>query len=435
MVARFVAPFFLFLACASSSRAQLPIPVTPCDLVDSPAEYSGKVVAVRAPVNLAFEDFSLAQDGCEDAYPGVWLVYGGDEPTPTASTVNDLSRKPGSVLKVNGRPIPLIHDAALAMFRQRLGAIRISPIGDHPCNDCYLYRVTATLTGVFFAAQKSGQQFEGYGHLGCCHLLAIQQVSDVDAKRTPIPMGGSFQCTAEHRTLDADEASRLKAFEKSCAGLTFSLCQDLSLQEIAAAAGYWNDRIGPEDGTLEGGEISGNTSKQSWVSADKVKTYTVSIQSDDPANTGRKVIGGLITRDKCNATVPPLPMSAVVSCRNIWSEFPSRKENTETISRHVAAGEETWRMGPAERASKQALIEAAKAWHIALSNDLLPVDCEKPMVVEGDQFAWCHWTTRDGMQSLSIQVSRFGYLRHGGSWTSVPWFLTRGNGAVCSIAP
>jgi hypothetical protein len=184
------------LACAIPCIAQTAIQATPCELIASPDKYAGKVVEVRAPVNLAFEDFSLAQEGCEDAYPGVWLMYGGDEPTPTASTVNDLSREPGSVLKVNGLSIPLVHDVSLDLFRQRLNAIRISPIGDHPCYGCYLYKVTATLTGIFFAAGNDARHLNGYGHLGCCHLLAIQKVSDVDAVRTPIPMGGSFECVS-----------------------------------------------------------------------------------------------------------------------------------------------------------------------------------------------------------------------------------------------
>jgi hypothetical protein len=430
--ALFVAGAKLFIL-PLSAYCQAPIHTTPCDLASNPQEYAGQLVEVRGKISIGFEDFTLVESGCSEEGRPIWLVYGGDEPTPTMSTVNDQAREPGSELKVNGRRIPLNRDAALDLFRQRLDAVRLSTIGDQPCNDCHLYRVTATLTGVFFAVPKD--QLGGYGHLGCCHLLAIQHVSDVDAERTAIPMGGSFQCTSENRTLDADQASRLKAFDKSCAGLTFSQCQDLRLKQIAAAANYWHDSIRPEDGNLDVGEIAGNTSKESWKSTDRLKTYTVSIQSSDPTKMENKAIGGLITQETCHATVPPLPMSAPVGCRNLWSEFPSRKEDNETISRQVATGEETWRMGPAARASKQALIEAAKAWHIALSNDLLPVDCEKPMVVEGDQFTWCHWTARDGMQSLSIQVSRFGYLRHGGSWTSVPWFLTRGNGAVCSIGP
>jgi hypothetical protein len=433
MVARFVAPVLLFLACVSSCGAQPPIPVTPCDLVNSPAEYTGKVVAVRAHVNLAFEDFSLAQGGCEDAYPGVWLVYGGDEPTPTASTVNDLSRKPGSVLKVNGRPIPLVHDEALDMFRQRLGAIRISPIGDQPCYDCHLYRVTATLTGVFFAAPKG--QLDGYGHLGCCHLLAIQQVSDIDAERTPIPMGGTFRCVSENRILDAPEANRFKAFERPCGDLTFQQCQDLRLQQIATAAKHWNDPIRPEDGTLDLGEIAGNTLKDSWKSADRLKTYTVSIQSNDPTKMESEATGGVVTRETCQATVPPLPMSTVVSCRNLWSEFPANKDNVERIAESVAAGREAWRRSPATSASRQALDEAAKTWRVPLAKEILSADCEKPMVYQGDQFIWCGLTARDGMQSFSIQITRFGYLRNGKSWATVPWFLTRGKGVSCTTAP
>jgi len=422
-------------ACSIACKAQTAIQLTPCELIASPEKFSGKVVEVRAGVSLAFEDFSLAQQGCQDAYPGVWLIYGGDEPTPTASTVNDLSRKPGSVLKVNGQSIPLVHDDALELFRDRLDAIRISPIGDRPCNDCHLYQVTATLTGVFFAAKIDAHQHSGYGHLGCCHLLAIQQVSDVVAVRTPIPMGGSFECASDKRTLDAAEANRLEEFEKPCAGLTFKQCQDSRFPEIAAAAGYWSDHIEPEDGTLGGGEIVGNTSKQEWVSADKLKSYTVSIQSDDPTKPEGKATKGVITRDICKATVPPLPMSAVVSCRRLWLEFPAKRADVVRMSQQVARGDQTWRKDPASVASREALNEAAKVWGVALPKDFQTPDCEELMVVDGDQFAWCHWTAQDGMQSFGIQVTRFGYLRRGRNWDSVPWFLTRGNGVVCSVAP
>ena len=435
MCTRVLAALLSFSACTIACGAQEAIHVTTCELIASPERFSGKVVEVRARVILAFEDFSLAQKDCEDAYPGVWLIYGGDEPTPTASTVNDLSRKRGSELKVNGRLIPLVHDDFLELFRDRLDAIRISPIGDHPCYDCHLYQVTATLTGVFFAAKNDAGRLNGYGHLDCCHLLAIQQVSDVAAVRTQIPIGGNFECASEKRTLDAAEANRLKAFEKPCAGLTFRKCQDLRAQEIVAAAEYWNDHIQPDEGTLDVGEIIGNKSKQQWESADKLKTYALSIESEDPTKIGSKAAGGVITRTICKATVPPLPMSTVVSCRRLWSEFPARKEDVESMSRHVAAGEQPWRMRTAVIASKQALRDASENWGIALAKDFLPAECEKPMVVGGDQFTWCGWTARDGMQSVSIQITRFGYLRKGGDWASVPWFLTRGNGVVCSVAP
>ena len=48
------------------------------------------------------------------------------------------------------------------------------------------YTVTATLTGMFFAGQESETangtvHVVGYGHLGCCSLLVITEVSDVES--------------------------------------------------------------------------------------------------------------------------------------------------------------------------------------------------------------------------------------------------------------
>lgn len=430
----FLIAALFFFVLALPVLAQAPIHATPCDLVNNPGKYANQVVEVRGSVSISFEDFTLVEPGCEEASRPIWLIYGGDEPTPTASTVNDLSRKPGSVLKVNGRPIPLVHDAALDLFRQRLGAIRISPVGDRPCYDCHLYQVTATLTGVFFAAQSQGQQFEGYGHLGCCHLLAIQQVSDVGAERTPIPMGGIFECAAETRKLDAIEANRFRTFE-SCAGLNDTQCRNLVYQEIAAAAAYWNDHIDPREWTSNLGEIAGNTSKHTWESVDKLKTYTVSIQSSDPEKAGSMVTGGDITRSTCKATAPPLPQSTIISCRNLWSEFPVQKAEVEKLPARISQGLEKWRMSPAADASREALKQAAGVWGIALSKDYLPAVCNRPMDYNGDEFSWCQLTARDGMQSLGIQITRFAYLRHGRSWDQVPWVLTRGNGVVCRSEP
>lgn len=48
------------------------------------------------------------------------------------------------------------------------------------------YRATATLTGIFFGDDIRNSKgdvllFGGYGHLGCCALLLITQVSDVES--------------------------------------------------------------------------------------------------------------------------------------------------------------------------------------------------------------------------------------------------------------
>jgi hypothetical protein len=172
----------VLLLLTPACHAQAPVEVSPCDLVKHPETYNNKVIQIRDRVLIAFEDFSLDANGCGDRLRSVWLAYGGDEPTPTMSTVNDQSRPTGSVLKVNGKPIFLAHDESLELFKRRLSAVRVGVPGGN------LYEVTATFTGYFFEAHKDG----GYGHLGCCHLFVIQKVAAVEARRTGVPAGGNF---------------------------------------------------------------------------------------------------------------------------------------------------------------------------------------------------------------------------------------------------
>lgn len=91
--------------------------------------------------------------------------------------VNDNARKPGVNVEVNGVPYGIKKDDN---FR-RLYALIAARHGDKPD-----YNVTVTLIGTFFAGEErklaNGQSdFGGYGHLGCCSLLVITQVSDVES--------------------------------------------------------------------------------------------------------------------------------------------------------------------------------------------------------------------------------------------------------------
>ena len=171
----------------------LALQVSPCELMQNPSKYANQTVKVRAKVLIGFEVFGLAEQGCGQNLWPVWLAYGGDEPTPIPSTANDNEREPGSVLKVNGQAITLQHDAALELFKRRLLARRLRLDGRACGGSPDFYRVTATITGVFFTRGKYG----GYGHMGLNHLLVIQQVSDVEAQRTTVPAGGRFTCSSE----------------------------------------------------------------------------------------------------------------------------------------------------------------------------------------------------------------------------------------------
>jgi hypothetical protein len=152
-----------------------PAEVSGCELAKNPKAFDGKLIRTRGTLNVHFEDFSLGISNC-DTQQGIWLAFGGDVPGLVASMVNDTSRKPGVDLEVNGVSYGINKDDN---FRKLYASIA-ERHGDKP-----VYQVTAKLTGTFFAGEErksmDGQTvFGGYGHLGCCSLLIITKVSDVE---------------------------------------------------------------------------------------------------------------------------------------------------------------------------------------------------------------------------------------------------------------
>jgi len=174
----FLAFCTLFVIRPELRAQEIPVNVPFCDLARSPKSFDGKIVRVRGTLSVFFEDFSLFSKDC-DTQQGIWLAFGGDVPGIVPSTWNDMSRKPGENIKVNGISYGIKKDEN---FR-RLYALIAARHGNKP-----LYRVTATLTGTFLAGEESkmpnGQtEYRGYGHLYCCSLLMITQVLDVK----PVP--------------------------------------------------------------------------------------------------------------------------------------------------------------------------------------------------------------------------------------------------------
>jgi hypothetical protein len=143
----------------------------------TPQAFDGKTLLIRGRINLEFEDFSIYDIDCNTS-PQIWLAFGGDVSTPTMSTINDTHRPGGRNLEFQGSEYTLVKDDIFNEFYKLVTTKeKYRPA----------YRVTATLTGTFSRGKTvtypSGQHImSGYGHLGCCHLFIIQQVSDVAAK-------------------------------------------------------------------------------------------------------------------------------------------------------------------------------------------------------------------------------------------------------------
>jgi hypothetical protein len=164
----------------SAPQAKLPQPekVSVCQLQKNPPAFDHKLVEVEAFVSQGFEDFTLFDPQCY-VYPEIWLEYGGKVNSGTiyfGAGTSDRQRPKDLI--VQGIPIPLVDDEVFRKFDERIHLQ--GPRGHGPIT-------RATLVGTFFAGRKeiypSGKSvWSGFGHFGCCTLLAIEQVKEADVK-------------------------------------------------------------------------------------------------------------------------------------------------------------------------------------------------------------------------------------------------------------
>jgi hypothetical protein len=158
-----------------SARAQTPPrEISFCDVANDPKSFDGQMIRVHGSMSVGFENFSLYSKDCKDGQ-SIWVALGGDVPGVVASTVNDSFRKPGVDIKVNEVSYGIKRDQAFYRFYSLISARH---------GEKAIYHVTATVTGAFFAGIENKRvpghkSFMGYGHVGCCSLLIITQVSDV----------------------------------------------------------------------------------------------------------------------------------------------------------------------------------------------------------------------------------------------------------------
>jgi hypothetical protein len=174
MRTKFILPIVLIALVLAAGliwmRQSQPL-LSACDLVQNPRAFDRKTIDVRGALSVHFEDFTLEMPHCT-ASRGVWLAFGGDVPGIVASTANDGFRTAGVDMKVEGVSYGIKKDESFRKLYALIAAGRgnLAP-----------FRVTATLSGVFFAVNDP-EAPSGYGHLGCCHLFVITSVTDVESE-------------------------------------------------------------------------------------------------------------------------------------------------------------------------------------------------------------------------------------------------------------
>jgi hypothetical protein len=182
--------------CFTQNKSEnYPLAVTVCQLKADPPAYNHKLVEVTAFVSHAFEDFTLFDPTCS-SWPGVWLEYGGKAKSGTmycCGVTDDRHRL--KEMKVEDILIPLTDNEQFREFDRLIQPPFRS--GRHGAI------VHATLVGKFFSGRQikypKGTFWGGYGHMGCCSLMAIQEIRSVDGQdRDELDYGAS----ADHPDID-----------------------------------------------------------------------------------------------------------------------------------------------------------------------------------------------------------------------------------------
>jgi hypothetical protein len=195
-LALFAAAFICFIA--SQAISEEPQKVSVCQLQKDPPTFNHQLVEVEAFVSHDFEDFTLFDPSCR-SWPAVWLEYGG---TSKSDTMYCCGPTTGKVrpqkLTVEDIQIPLENNDQFRQFDKEIQPpFRSEKFGSI---------VRADLIGRFFAGTKEqfgkGQPFwGGYGHMGCCSLLAIQEIRSVSPQdRDDLDYGASYDQPEMNKT-------------------------------------------------------------------------------------------------------------------------------------------------------------------------------------------------------------------------------------------
>jgi len=156
------------------ARCEEPEKVTVCQLKNDPPAYNHKLIEVEGFVASDFEDFTFFDPTCRSNLD-LWLEYGGKTNSNTmfccGSTPN--TQHPQDLV-VEGISIPLLNNKEFKEFdRQTRQPYRADRKGNV---------IHAIVIGRFFAGQKQTYRngaWGGYGHMGCCSLLVIQEIKSV----------------------------------------------------------------------------------------------------------------------------------------------------------------------------------------------------------------------------------------------------------------
>jgi hypothetical protein len=166
-----------------------PIKTTLCEIKKDPMAFNKKLVEVSGYATHGFEDSMFEDPACFEGSGrlGIWMEYGGTVATDTMYCCGVGPGNQKAPLTIQGVPVPLVQDDLFKRFDTML---HLRPRKD--------ISIRAIVDARIFVAPRSVAQltFGGYGHMGCCMLLAIEQVVSIESKK---PEPSIFELAKKHQ--------------------------------------------------------------------------------------------------------------------------------------------------------------------------------------------------------------------------------------------
>jgi hypothetical protein len=434
-----------FAQADASGTSTAPHAASLCDLRHNPASYNGQWISVRAKVSRGFENFTLYDPDCNAPdLSDVWLTFGGDQ-NEIAVYCCPGSRKTGVDIEIEGHRVPLVRDEALREFQRVLNVERLRTPGGSQCdaNECRYYRsVQATITGMFFTGQDGAMP--GYGHLGCCHLLVIKQVSDVSAERTQVPAGGEFKCTAETWNVSPTVANRIDNL-LACSGKDED-CDHERQTALSLIATHWHDYVDLKRGHQNHDFKINGDFIDTWISGDLLVSYSMITKKSSTRLS--------VTRRACVPVTGKTPesLSNPISCQEYsrsWrddeaavldvdgilskNKFDAAAAKIVDASKSILSeGDQTWRLGSAVSAARHALKEQAQEWGVVPETSLQHDNCDDASVPEQKtHLIGCNWYSDDGTQAFYVALQKPKSTKTDTGGRDTPWVVTVIEATIC----
>jgi hypothetical protein len=269
-----------------------------CQLLQNPEAFDGQILRFHGRLDLEFEGNHIDDTACHLPlrHRRIWWNYGGE-----SLAVNLLETK-----RIADLTTPVVNDAQLSEFKSTLSKRRSHRPDGSKCSshhECAYYDVSATFVGKFFAGkwtQIQGKLFSGgFGHMNCCHLFVVEQVSEVVAKRTAVPDDEkSYTCVSTEWQGNYPSAKTTSVEERADLNRQF-----LSEQIRAHSDGALADSMS----SAPSWQYTGLTGSVCYLSPDLLTSYLMQFPSIPKTKSKDKKAAGdagsilvTVTKERCS---------------------------------------------------------------------------------------------------------------------------------------